>query len=246
MSGIDDMFEALRQALQSLWPEDGSGQVAVHAVNRMLLLQLPNDVAAFSVLDGHPDEDFKASYGEFKRMYRENHQAWDDLTLSFVACRSSENAENDRFYASLEHDPLFCRKYVIRAYDDVNDQRTELLRLPFLPLQTQADDRLQRPQSAQDLLQSAGLSSSLARKIVEQGQRSADGISAQEADRVRRFVAEGERIDGVDVRVEELTGAPGDVILMHPWTFHAPATNCSRRPRMMVSHSVSRKAAIRL
>lgn len=61
-------------------------------------------------------------------------------------------------------------------------------------------------------------------------------------DRVRYFMAESERIDGVDVRVEELTGVTGDVILMHPWTFHAPAPNCGRKPRMMVGHSVFRKS----
>ncbi|HYL37575.1 MAG TPA: phytanoyl-CoA dioxygenase family protein [Bryobacteraceae bacterium] len=59
-------------------------------------------------------------------------------------------------------------------------------------------------------------------------------------DRIRRFITEGQRIDGVDIRAQELTGAPGDVVLMHPWTFHAPAPNCSRRPRLMVSHSVHR------
>jgi hypothetical protein len=57
------------------------------------------------------------------------------------------------------------------------------------------------------------------------------------------FMTEGVPIDGIDVRVEELTGEVGDVVLMHPWTFHAPAPNCSRRPRMMVSHSVYRNAA---
>jgi hypothetical protein len=62
-------------------------------------------------------------------------------------------------------------------------------------------------------------------------------------DRTKRFIEKSEFIDGVDVRVEELTGATGDIILMHPWTFHAPAPNCNQRPRMMVSHSVYRKAS---
>ena len=66
--------------------------------------------------------------------------------------------------------------------------------------------------------------------------------TALDEDRVRCFMTDGENIDGVNVRVEELTGATGDVILMHPWAFHAPAPNCSLRPRMMVSQSVFRKA----
>jgi hypothetical protein len=67
---------------------------------------------------------------------------------------------------------------------------------------------------------------------------------AAEPNRVHRFLAAGEYIGGVHVCVEELTGMPGDVTLMHPWTFHAPAPNCSRSPRMMVSHSVYRKSAL--
>lgn len=67
--------------------------------------------------------------------------------------------------------------------------------------------------------------------------------TAGDEDRAR-FITRGERIHGVDVRVEELIGAPGEVILMHPWTFHAPAPNCSQRPRIMVSHSVFRHATV--
>jgi ectoine hydroxylase-related dioxygenase (phytanoyl-CoA dioxygenase family) len=35
----------------------------------------------------------------------------------------------------------------------------------------------------------------------------------------------------------------GDVVLMHPWTFHAPAPNCGAKPRIMVGHSVYRNTA---
>lgn len=59
-------------------------------------------------------------------------------------------------------------------------------------------------------------------------------------DRVRRFMVEGHAIDGATLRVLELTGAPGDLFLMHPWAFHAPAPNCGPTPRMMISHSVFR------
>jgi len=177
MSRTDASFDALRQAIQSLWSPDELQRVALSAAPGMLLLTLPNDVAAFSVFDGHPDEDFKETYGDFKRLYRENNRTWDERTLSFVLCRSSEHEEDDRFYASLEHDPLFCRKYVIRSHQSVPAQRDELLRLPFLPLRAGGEEGLQRPQSAQDFLQSAGVSASFSRKLVEAGHRSAERIA---------------------------------------------------------------------
>jgi hypothetical protein len=48
-------------------------------------------------------------------------------------------------------------------------------------------------------------------------------------------------IDGVTVRVHELTGQPGDVALMLPWTLHNISMNCSDRPRFMVTHTAYRK-----
>ena len=64
-----------------------------------------------------------------------------------------------------------------------------------------------------------------------------------ETDRIKAYTVDGGMIEGIEVRVTELTGEAGDVVLMHPWTFHAPAPNCGRTPRMMISHSVYRKAA---
>ncbi len=45
------------------------------------------------------------------------------------------------------------------------------------------------------------------------------------------------------VRLEEMTGAPGDVILMHPAVLHAPAHNALDHPRLMVTMSVYRRGA---
>jgi hypothetical protein len=59
-------------------------------------------------------------------------------------------------------------------------------------------------------------------------------------ERIQRFMDEGAEINGTHVRVVELTGAAGDVILMHPWVLHAPAANCGTMPRFMVSESVYR------
>lgn len=177
MSETNASFEALQQALQSLYPSVAPARVELQKREHMLLLQLPNDVAAFSIFDGGAEKEFDAAYAEFRHLYRDNHGEWDKLTLSFVVCRSSLHAEDDRFYAALETDPLFCRKYVIRAFPDVPHQRKELLRLPFLPLPDSGQAALQRPQSAQDLLQSAGVSASLARKLIEAGHRSPERIA---------------------------------------------------------------------
>ena len=48
---------------------------------------------------------------------------------------------------------------------------------------------------------------------------------------------DGSTVDGVDVRVTELTGEAGDLVIMHPWVMHNIAMNCSARPRMMMSYS---------
>jgi len=178
MSRTDQLFDPLRLAIESLWTEDEMAQVAIRATPHVLLLTLPSDVAAFSVFNAHPSREYDEAYATFKRLYRENNLEWDEKTLSFVICRASEREEDDRFYASLENDPLFCRKYVIRAHDDLQAQRDELLRLPFLPLRGRGADGMQRPQSAQDFLQSAGVSAALARNLIEVGHRSAERIAA--------------------------------------------------------------------
>lgn len=61
-------------------------------------------------------------------------------------------------------------------------------------------------------------------------------------DRVRRFMQEGAEIDGVRVRVCEMLGEPGDVILMHPMMLHAPMPNVLATPRMMVTQFVYGRA----
>ena len=65
--------------------------------------------------------------------------------------------------------------------------------------------------------------------------------SSDESSRAIYSLGTTQEVDGVEVKLEELTGAPGDVVLMHPRTFHAPAPNCGERPRLMVAHSVDRK-----
>jgi len=166
MSQSDVSSDAIQDALNSLY-STSNREYEVTQSGRNVLLQLSTDIAAFSVLGENLHENFQSAYGEFKQLYRQNHQAWDDLTLSFVICRTSAKTTDDLFFAELEHDPLFCRKYIIRAFNDIIKQRRELLRLPFLPLPNNAEGGLERPPSAQDLLQSTGITPSLSRKLAE-------------------------------------------------------------------------------
>jgi hypothetical protein len=62
-----------------------------------------------------------------------------------------------------------------------------------------------------------------------------------EFDRVRRFMTEGAVVRGVPLRVMELTGEPGDVVIWHPWLFHAPASNCRQQPRLTLRQPIYRQ-----
>jgi Phytanoyl-CoA dioxygenase (PhyH) len=53
-------------------------------------------------------------------------------------------------------------------------------------------------------------------------------------DRRRRYLEEGAVLDGVPVRIVELTGEPGDAFLMRADLFHTPAPNALDQPRMML------------
>jgi len=47
-------------------------------------------------------------------------------------------------------------------------------------------------------------------------------------------------VDGVAVRVVELTGEAGDVVIAHPWLVHHTSYNTSREPRFMRAVSIYR------
>jgi hypothetical protein len=54
------------------------------------------------------------------------------------------------------------------------------------------------------------------------------------ADRTKRYLDEGVVLDGIPVRIVELTGEPGDAYLMRADTFHVPAPNARDAPRIML------------
>ena len=49
-------------------------------------------------------------------------------------------------------------------------------------------------------------------------------------------------LDGLPVRVVELTGRAGDVYVTHPWILHSIAPNASDTPRMMRSRFIWKSA----
>jgi len=54
-------------------------------------------------------------------------------------------------------------------------------------------------------------------------------------DRIQRFMKDGSELDGVPVRVCEMLGDPGDVIVMHPRLMHGTMPNVLATPRMMLT-----------
>lgn len=63
-----------------------------------------------------------------------------------------------------------------------------------------------------------------------------------DTDRVHRYLTEGADIDGVQVRVEELTGEPGDAVIMHPRLLHVVAPNSLDAPRIMLLQFLHRQS----
>ena len=43
------------------------------------------------------------------------------------------------------------------------------------------------------------------------------------------------------MRLEEMTGEPGDLIVMHPATLHGAAHNALDRPRLMLTEWIARR-----
>lgn len=90
-------------------------------------------------------------------------------------------------------------------------------------------------------LAGSGRSAEVRDRLAERHAWLRDLWSNDNTDRIRRFIVEGTQLEGHSLRVLELVGAPGDVVLMHPRLFHAPSRNVGARPRMMVSQSLFRR-----
>lgn len=64
------------------------------------------------------------------------------------------------------------------------------------------------------------------------------GAKPSPADRRAVFMADGVEIEGIRLRVVELTGEPGDMVFCHPVIVHSVSANCGTWPRMMRIGSV--------
>lgn len=62
--------------------------------------------------------------------------------------------------------------------------------------------------------------------------------------RVHRFMDAPSMVDGVEVRVVEVTGEPGDAYLMHPWMLHNLSPNCAPTPRIQLNTTVYRSGVL--
>ena len=60
-------------------------------------------------------------------------------------------------------------------------------------------------------------------------------------DRRTSILQTGATVRGADLSVGEMIGQPGDVVLMHPATLHAPAPNGASMPRLMLAESIYAK-----
>lgn len=60
-------------------------------------------------------------------------------------------------------------------------------------------------------------------------------------ERTTRFMDRDQDIGGIRVRVTELIGQPGDVVLTHPWVLHRSAPNTGSYPRMMMTKNLCRR-----
>jgi hypothetical protein len=62
----------------------------------------------------------------------------------------------------------------------------------------------------------------------------------ERVDRIEVFMRSGTVVDGVGMRVVEMTGEPGDVLLTHPLLLHAGSKNTAAVPRIALSSTVHR------
>jgi Phytanoyl-CoA dioxygenase (PhyH) len=62
--------------------------------------------------------------------------------------------------------------------------------------------------------------------------------------RVQQFMNRSAMVGEAELRVVEMTGDPGDIVLAHPLIMHAPASNCATVPRMALTSTVYRSGVM--
>jgi hypothetical protein len=134
------------------------------------------------------------------------------------------------------------------VYGDVNDIAVARLFTFLEPVRPRGGGTLfvvGSHQAVCALVREAGsttaVNSSEARKRLRQASPWFDALfSPGGDDRVGRFMRDGADVWGVPVRVEEMTGEPGDVLAMHPAVLHAGAPNGLDQPRLMLTQFLAR------
>lgn len=146
-----------RQA--DVWIPDGN-------LHPLLILKLPVEVAGFAISNGDPKQSYEECYSDFKKIYADNHDAWDSLNVSFVLCLERRKPELESLVSSIETDTYFCRKFVVSFEESIDDG---LETLPFVPLE-RSESTFRRPPSARTLLQRRlGVPAKLAEYLIELG-----------------------------------------------------------------------------
>jgi hypothetical protein len=83
------------------------------------------------------------------------------------------------------------------------------------------------------------------RKIRERLRRSEPWIDAlfsagDREKRIRRFMGEDTIVGGIPLRVAEVTGEPGDIVLMDLRILHSLTPNVTARPRLVIGQVIFR------
>ena len=128
-----------------------------------LLFTVKPNLVGFAILDGQPEGNFSEAFQKFKDLYSIHSSEWADFDLTLVLCKRNTEKTTDEFCNKIEMDTYFCRKFVI---DLSKDLKSELGRLPFIPLSPESIVGIKRPISAQTFLMKHQVTSDLARYLV--------------------------------------------------------------------------------
>ena len=86
----------------------------------------------------------------------------------------------------------------------------------------------------------AGAKSSDMRQLLQSHPYIGDLHRAGEPEkRVARFIHRAEEVDGIPLQVIEMTGAAGDVFVLHPLVLHVAAPNKATEPRFLLSGGIT-------